>query len=114
MSISKRPYNPLANCPKGHDLWDLSGKKAADQSLKVPPIKQTTEGSLGGYQMGQATTLNGLLAIRAENESYIDTISDNMGSALALKNGVGDPSILIFVPRKSKTLRITFLAGTPA
>ncbi len=54
----------------------------------------------GRLDMAKAKNLRHLLLIREQNRTYIDGIQGNLGSALGLKNGHGDPAIIIFVPRK--------------
>ncbi len=46
------------------------------------------------------STLRELLIIREHNRAYIDSITHGLGSALGLKNGDGDPCIIVFVPQK--------------
>lgn len=53
--------------------------------------------------MANATSLRDLLLIREANLAKIDVIPNNLGSALGLKNGDGDPAVLIFVDRKIHT-----------
>ena len=50
--------------------------------------------------MAEAKNLRELLILRDHNRDYINSITDNLGSALGLKNGVGDPCVIVFVPRK--------------
>lgn len=52
--------------------------------------------------MAKAKNLRELLIIRDHNRNYIDSITHNLGSALGLKNGYGDPCIIVFVPHKIK------------
>ncbi len=47
-----------------------------------------------------AETLRELLMLRDHNRDYIDSITHNLGSALGLKNGDGEPCVIVFVPRK--------------
>ena len=49
-----------------------------------------------------AKNLRELLLLRDHNRQYIDSVTDNLGSALGLKNGDGEPCIIVFVPRKIK------------
>ena len=55
--------------------------------------------------MPAASSLKDLIRIRHQNRAYIDSINENLGSALGFKRRTGeeaseDPAILIFVPRK--------------
>ena len=50
--------------------------------------------------MAQASSLRELLIIREKNNDYLQSINENLGSALGLKNGDGDPCVIVFVPRK--------------
>lgn len=52
--------------------------------------------------MAQATNLRELLILREKNNAYLQSINKNLGSALGLKNGDGDPCVIVFVPRKVK------------
>ena len=52
--------------------------------------------------MTKAKNLRELLILRDHNRDYIDSITDNLGSALGLKNGHGDPCVIVFVPSKIK------------
>ena len=50
--------------------------------------------------MAQAENLRELLIIREHENDYIQSINANLGSAIGLKNGDGDPCVIIFVPQK--------------
>jgi hypothetical protein len=55
--------------------------------------------------MPQARSLKDLLRIRAANRDLIESVNDNLGSALGFKRPTGgsvtdEPAVLIFVPRK--------------
>ena len=59
--------------------------------------------------MATARNLRELLTLRYHNRAYLDSIRDNLGSALGLKNGHGDPCVIVFVPRK---INAKWLQGT--
>lgn len=55
--------------------------------------------------MPRATSLRDLLEIRHANREYIESLNENLGSALGFKRRTGEgvsdePAVLIFVPRK--------------
>ncbi len=50
--------------------------------------------------MAKAKNLRELLLIRAAELDYINSITGNLGSALGLKNGDGDPCVIVFVEQK--------------
>lgn len=50
--------------------------------------------------MAKAKSLRELLLIREAERDYINSITGNLGSALGLKNGDGDPCVIVFVEQK--------------
>ncbi len=50
--------------------------------------------------MAKAKNLRELLLIREAERDYINSITGNLGSALGLKNGDGDPCVIVFVEQK--------------
>ncbi|MEM7130245.1 MAG: hypothetical protein AAF702_28200 [Chloroflexota bacterium] len=50
--------------------------------------------------MAQAKNLRELLLIREAEHDYINAITGNLGSAIGLKNGDGDPCVIVFVEQK--------------
>ncbi|MEM9282681.1 MAG: hypothetical protein AAGA96_12705 [Verrucomicrobiota bacterium] len=50
--------------------------------------------------MAKAKNLRELLQIREKERDYINSVTGNLGSAIGLKNGDGDPCVVIFVSQK--------------